>query len=273
MKGSYSISRSEIITIGKMPVERSGASKTAAELPVSNAFVDKLRNHTLLTDEDTRLLTAACAHQRTVPARHDLVREGDPPGPVFVMLEGWACQYKLLPEGGRQITAFLMPGDFCDIHVAVLDHMDHSLATLTESRVAMIPRAQMEELTNTRPAIMRAFWRIQLVDEGVLRAWIVSMGRRSSIQRVAHLLCELCVRAHSIGHAGDHRCELPISQIAFADAVGLTPVHVNRVLRKLRLLGVIEKHARCLIVTDITELGLIAGFDKAYLQQRLRRHE
>lgn len=238
---------------------------------MSNAFVEKLRGYVSLTDEDTRLLTGACAMQRDVPARHDLIREGDKPVFVFVMLDGWACRYKLLPEGGRQIIAFLMPGDFCDMHVAVLDEMDHSIGTLTPSRVASIPRAKMEELIETRHAITRAFWRTQLVDESVLRAWIVSMGRRSSLQRVAHLLCELYVRAQSIGLEIDGRCELPISQIALADAVGLTPVHVNRVLRKLRLRGAIAKHARMLVITDIGALGAIAGFDANYLHRRLKR--
>lgn len=237
---------------------------------MSNAFVEKLRGYVSLTDEDTRLLVAACVMQRDVPARYDLIREGDKPVCVFVMLEGWACRYKLLPEGGRQITAFLMPGDFCDMHVAVLDEMDHSIATLTRSRVAMIPRGKMEDLIETRPAITRAFWRTQLVDEGVLRAWIVSMGRRSSIQRVSHLLCELYVRARSIGLTSDDRCELPISQIVLADALGLTPVHVNRVLRKLRLRGVMEKHARMLVIVNIIELGIVAGFDENYLHRRLQ---
>ena len=105
---------------------------------MSNAFVEKLRGYVSLTDEDVRLLTDACSVQREVPALYDLIREGDKPVSVFVMLEGWACRYKLLPEGGRQIVAFMMPGDFCDMHVAVLDEMDHSIATLTPARVAMV---------------------------------------------------------------------------------------------------------------------------------------
>lgn len=237
---------------------------------MSNAFVEKLNGYVPLTDEDVRVLAAACEMQRDVPARYDLIREGDKPVSVFVMLEGWACRYKLLPEGGRQIVAFMMPGDFCDMHVAELDEMDHSLATLTPCRVAMIPRDKMVQLIDTRPAITRAFWRTQLVDEGVLRAWIVSMGRRSSLHRVAHLLCELYVRIQNIEPTSDGRCELPISQIVLADALGLTPVHVNRVLRKLRLNGVMEKNARKLVIIDIVGLGTIAGFDENYLHRRLK---
>jgi CRP-like cAMP-binding protein len=164
-----------------------------------------------------------------------------------------------------------MPGDFCDMHVAVLDQMDHSIATISRSRVAMVSRAKIEALIESRPAITRAFWRTQLVDEGVLRAWIVCMGRRTSLQRVAHLLCELCVRVQNIGSIENSYCELPLSQIVLADALGLTAVHVNRVLRKLRLLGVMEKHAGMLVISDIFRLGEIAGFDEIYLHRRLKR--
>ncbi|MEI9849792.1 MAG: Crp/Fnr family transcriptional regulator [Sphingomonas sp.] len=110
-----------------------------------------------MTAEDRALLESVCEGARAVPARYDLIREGDKPGPVFIMLEGWACRYKLLPEGGRQIMAFLMPGDFCDMHVAVLDEMDHSIATLTPARVAAVPRGLIETLIDANSAITHTF--------------------------------------------------------------------------------------------------------------------
>jgi CRP-like cAMP-binding protein len=154
-----------------------------------NAFVAKLCGHGLLPSEDISLLDSVCGTQRDVPAQQDLIREGDEPGPVFVILKGWACRYKLLPEGTRQITSFLMPGDCGDLHASVSHRMEHSIATLTPARVAKVDRKEMEELIETRPAIMRAFLWTLLVDEDTLRAWIVSMGRRNSVQRVAHLMC------------------------------------------------------------------------------------
>lgn len=237
---------------------------------MSNAFIRKLSAHASFSMEDTGLLQAACNTSHDVPARHDLVREGDKPGPIFVILEGWACRYKLLPEGTRQITAFLMPGDCCDLHASVLETMEHSIATLTPARVATIPRGRMEELIMTRPALMRAFWWTQLVDEDTLRALMVSMGRRDSLQRVAHLMCELSVRARNIGLIDDSRFEMPLTQAVIGDAVGLTAVHVNRVLRKLRLAGVMELAAGSLTITDVRKLALVAGFDDTYLHRRIR---
>jgi CRP-like cAMP-binding protein len=237
---------------------------------MSNAFIDKLCGFVPLSEDDTAALENACVPQRDTPPRYDIIREGDNPTSVIVMLEGWSCRYKMLADGGRQITAFLMPGDFSEMDATILDKMDHSIATLTQARVAMISREKMEELTKVRPAVTHALRLAQQVDEGVLRAWIVSMGRRNSIQRVAHLLCELSVRAQSIGLATAERCELPISQIVLADALGLTPVHINRVLSTLRLHGAMERHARLLVITDTLKLIEVAGFDENYLHRRLK---
>lgn len=235
-----------------------------------NVFVDKLSARAALPAEDVELLLTACGTPRSVPARHDLISEGDKPGPIFVILEGWACRYKLLPEGTRQITAFLMPGDCCDMHASVLESMEHAISTLTPCRVSIVQRSQMEQLIATKPAITRAFWWAQLVDEDTLRAWIVSMGRRNPVQRVAHLMCELYMRARNIGLVDGDRFEVPLTQAVLGDALGLTSVHVNRVLRKLRLDGVMELTSGTLIVGDIAKLVDVAGFDDNYLHRRRR---
>jgi CRP-like cAMP-binding protein len=221
--------------------------------------------------EDVELLDAVCATQRSVPAQQDLIREGDEPGPVFILLKGWACRYKLLPEGTRQITSFLMPGDCCDLHAAVFVRMEHSIATLTAARVARVDRKHIEVLMETRPAITQAFCRAQLVDEDTLRAWVVSIGRRDSVQRVAHLMCELYVRAMNIGLISGNRFELPLTQAMLGDALGLTPVHVNRVLRKLRISGIMNLSRGTLVIANVGKLALVAGFDDHYLNRRLRR--
>ena len=116
-----------------------------------------------------------------------------------------------------------------------------------------------------------SFWWKQLVDGDTLRAWIVSMGRRDSVQRVAHLMCELYVRARNIGLIEDDAFELPLIQAVFGYALGLTAVHVNRVLRKLRLSGVMEFREGSVVVADIGKLAEVAGFDDNCLHRRMRR--
>jgi CRP-like cAMP-binding protein len=233
---------------------------------MANAFVQKLKDLVELSEVDIDALVEATKNPRQYAARQDMIREGDQPGPVFVILEGWACRYKILPAGTRQITAFLMPGDACDLHVGMLEEMDHSLQAVTNAKIALIPGEQMGAMLEAHPRIANAMYKSQLIDEGTLRAWIVSMGRRSSAARVAHLMCELYLR--SVKKNGDDCVALPISQVILADALGMTPVHINRVLRDLRLAGAMTLSRGSLTVIDPIKLVQIAGFDENYLHRR-----
>jgi CRP-like cAMP-binding protein len=236
-----------------------------------NPFVQKLKGFVELSPSAIAALERATMHPRRYAARQDVIREGDKPGPVLVVLEGWAFRYKILPSGSRQITAFLMPGDACDLHIGMLAEMDHSIQSVGASRIASISRADMDELMAGHESIARAMYIAQLTDEGTLRAWIVSMGRRTSIERVAHLICELYVRAHWIGLINNGELALPLSQVILADALGMTPVHINRVLRELRVAGAMVLQRGSLSVTDPLKLIHIAGFDENYLHRRLQR--
>jgi len=237
---------------------------------MENRFVNKLRGLAPLNIGDIAALTEATARACKVSARRDLIREGDRPGPVIVMLDGWACRYKILPSGTRQVLAFLMPGDSCDLHAGLLAEMDHSIQTIVPALVATIERTEMDAIMDSRPAVARAMYTSQLIDEGTMRAWITSMGRRSSIERVAHLMCELYLRARNIELSSEPGLELPISQSLLADALGMTPVHLNRVLRKLRESSAMALRRGSLRILDPEMLGKIAGFDENYLHRRLR---
>ncbi|MES2497610.1 MAG: Crp/Fnr family transcriptional regulator [Pseudomonadota bacterium] len=238
---------------------------------MSNRFVQKLNGLAELTADDAHALESATANPRRYLARQDLIREGDEPGPMFVMVEGWACRYKILPSGTRQIMAFLMPGDACDLHIRLLAEMDHGIQSITTAMVATVPRATMEDIMNRHPNIARAMYSAQLVDEGIMRAWIVSMGRRSSTERVAHLICELYLRARTIGLTGEGEFALPLSQLVLADALGMSAVHINRVLKELRLVGAMALSRGSVTILDPQLLVKIAGFDENYLHRRLRQ--
>ena len=236
-----------------------------------NRFVDKLCAFGPLGTRDIEALTRATSKDRHAPAKYDLIREGDRPGPVFVMLEGWSCRYKILPSGLRQILAYLMPGDMCDLHIGLLAEMDHSIQTVTKARYATIERADMDAMLDRHPAIAKALYVAQLIDEGTMRAWITSMGRRASIERVAHLMCELYIRARNIGLTSEPTFALPLSQLMLADSLGMTPVHLNRVLKELRRVQAMTLKRGSLELTDVDMLIRIAGFDENYLHRRLRK--
>ena len=237
---------------------------------MANRFIDKLCGFASLTTAEIDALTTATADANSHPAKRDLIREGDRPGPVLVVLEGWACRYKILPSGTRQVLAYLMPGDACDLHIGLLAEMDHSIQTISPARVASIPREAMDTIMDEHRGIAKAMYIAQLVDEGTMRAWITSMGRRASVERVAHLMCELYLRAHNVGLAiGDH-LRLPLSQPLLADSLGMTTVHLNRVLKELRLARVMTIQRGSLTITDPQKLVKIAGFDENYLHRRTR---
>jgi CRP-like cAMP-binding protein len=222
-----------------------------------------------LSDEDVRALTDACKVSQTVAMRRDLVRQGEDPNHVHLILEGWACRYQQLENGNRQITAFLLPGDFCDTHITLFSQMDHSIGTVTECKVARISRATIDELT-ARPGIARAFWWAGLVDEAVLRAWIVNLGSRNGPNRLAHLLCEIYARLANVGRASNDELILPLTQEELGDALGQTSVHVNRSLRKLAEAKFIAYNRHSLQILDFPALKTMAGFDPSYLHIRDR---
>lgn len=238
---------------------------------MANRFIEKLQGFASLGSQDVAALAEATSAPRPIAAKRDLIREGDQPGPVFVVLEGWACRYKILPSGTRQVLAFLMPGDSCDLHVGLLAEMDHSIQTITPALVATIDRIKMDVIMDRHRAVAKAMYLAQLVDEGTMRAWITSMGRRASIERVAHLMCELYLRARNIGLITQPRLSLPLSQLLLADALGMTAVHLNRVLKELRLSGAMSLQRGKLEIADPTKLIQIAGFDENYLHRRLRK--
>lgn len=224
----------------------------------------KLQHLATLSEADERVIDDATRATRRVRAHEDLIREGERPDNIILVLEGFAYRYKLTEDGRRQILAYLIPGDFCDLHVFVLDHMDHNIGTLSDCRVAEIPPARILKLSET-PAIARALWWATLVDEAILREWLVGMGRRDASQRIAHLFCELHVRLRAVGLVADNRFELPITQEELGDTTGLTLVHVNRTLRSLREAGLIEIERGRVLILDPERLKEFSGFTPGYL--------
>lgn len=232
---------------------------------MSNALIMKLENGARFTKEDRARLISMCEQSHGVPSRTDLICEGDKPSTVKLVLEGWACRYKTLQDGSRSIMAFLLPGDFCDLHVAILGQMDHSIATLSACTIVEIPRSVIEELSDHYPRIIRAFWWATLVDEGTLREWLVNMGRRPSNRQLAHLICELYVRLRSVGRADGQCFEFPVTQDELADTLGISAVHVNRTLQELREDGLIRMQNRTIVMPDWDRIVDFAEFSPNYL--------
>lgn len=235
-----------------------------------DSLIAKLQTVANVRDSDVEQLIAICVDERLVAAKKHILLEGDRPDHVHVILEGWAARYKTLRDGSRQIVAFLIPGDFCDLHVAILGQMDHSILALTRCRVAYIPSAQLDALTSGHNGLTKALWWATLVDEGVLREWILNVGRRNAYERIGHLLCELHARMQMVGLVDDDRLALPLTQDHLADATGMTPVHINRILQRLRSENLIEIGSGSLAILDVPKLREAVGFDGNYLHIKQR---
>lgn len=232
----------------------------------SRLLARKLRQFTRLSSEDERVLAGmACERVRRVAARMDIARELEKPSGVKLIRQGWACRYKALEDGRRQIVAFLVPGDLCDLNVFILREMDHSIGALTAVTFADISRETVERVMSFHPRVTQALLWEQLVTAAIQREWTVNLGRRSAFERVAHLLCELFLRLRGVGLAEGDRCELPVTQTELAEATGLTAVYVNRTLQELRGRGLIALRGKELVVPDLQALQDAALFSPNYL--------
>lgn len=234
----------------------------------TNPLVRKLDGYALLSDEDKTTIRTLCAERvENYHAKRDIIRDGDCPNSVHLILEGWAARYKVLPDGSRSITAVLIPGDFCDLHITVLAKMDHGIMTLSRCKVAHLDSAKLNKLTEERTMLTKSLWWTTLVDEAVLRQWVIN-SRRPAIQAIAHVLCELHVRMKSVGLATGGRFDLPLTQEDLADATGMTPVHMNRTLQAMREQGLIELRRTLMFIPDVTALAKVGGFEEDYLHLR-----
>ncbi len=201
---------------------------------------------------------------------HDIVREGEHLEDCCLVLEGFLCRYRVVERSQRQILSFHLSGDLPDLQSLYLDEMDYALAALTSSVVAFIPHAAVRRAMDEEPSVVDLLWRYSLTDAAIFRDWLTNIGRRTAEARIAHLFCELFVRMKAVGIAEEMGFQLPLSQTEIADALALSPVHVNRTLQDLRREGVITSKGKYHRFEDWDQLRQIGEFDPRYLQLRKR---
>jgi CRP-like cAMP-binding protein len=195
----------------------------------------------------------------------DLTREGDRSANVMLLTEGLAARYKLLSSGRRQITTLLVPGDFLDLSSFLVPRRDFGVVAVTNCRTVVIEHEQLRRVCETNPAATHLLWTETSIEAAIQREWLVSMGRRSAKGQMAHLFCELMVRLSAVGRSERSAFHLPLTQNELADVLGLSPVHVNRVLKELRHDGVIAWSNYWIEILDWQGLAEIAEFNPAYL--------
>ena len=227
-------------------------------------FNSMLRN-SLTPDEHFAWESMLSRRARSIDRGSDLIREGDTPHLLYVVLDGWAQKYKQLPDGRRQIVALFLPGDICDLDAFLVDRVDHCVAAVRNLTVAELSRDDIRQLVGDCPSLAKLFCWNEFMSIAIQREWTINVGQRNALERIAHLLCEIYVRFRSGARMVSKTCEFLLTQCQIAEATGLTQVHVNRTLQNLRSRGMVDIRHRELDMYDFEKLAETGQFNSRYL--------
>jgi CRP-like cAMP-binding protein len=231
----------------------------------SQLLISRLAESGPLSHADRTAISALPMRLQVFAANDEVVSQGRTSSECCLVVDGLLCRYKAMADGRRQIIALLAPGDMPDLQSLHLNRMDHNVAALSRGGAAFIPQRAMRELMAKSPAVTAGLWRETLVDAAVTREWVVGLGRRSAYSRLAHLFCELTIKLERAGMRNGDHYPLPLRQHELADTLGLSLVHLNRVLQQLRRIGAVEVRGGMLKVTNWRKLTEAAEFDPDYL--------
>lgn len=216
--------------------------------------------------DERRAIEAVALPARALSAQTDLVREGDATDRLYVLTEGWAYRYKTTRDGSRQIVALVVPGDVANLDTLMFGRADFGVRTLTEAKIVAIPCGELLALATYHAGIGMVLTRFALMENAILSQWALCLGRMSAQQRLAHLLCEMGQRLAPEHKEDDSMSfDMPLTQEQLADTLGLTSVHVNRMLQHLRGEGLVETTGRRISFPDVARLRDVADFDARYL--------
>lgn len=231
-----------------------------------HSLIEKLQRRDALGPEEREALRDVLGAPRAVAAGTDIVREGDRPDHSTLLTSGFTARYSTLADGGRQITQLNVSGDFIDLHSFVMKQMDHGVVALSDCVIAPAPHTALRRLSDHHSHLTRVLWLDTVIDAAIHRQWIASMGRRTALAHLAHLICELYKRLEVVKLAGDCTFDLPLSQAVIADVLGQSTVHVNRVIAELRAMELLSWTHGHVEILDWERLAALAEFDNTYLR-------
>lgn len=233
---------------------------------MADTLFNKLSRRDSLSDQERAALFDVLGPERRVPAGVDIVAQHDRPGHSILLVSGFSARYAMLADGGRQISELNIPGDFVDLHSFVMKQMDHGVITLSDCVIAPAPHSKLRDLTESHPHLARLLWLDTVIDAAIHRQWITCMGRRTASSHMAHLLCELYKRLEAVGLAHECVMELPLTQAVLGDVLGLSTVHVNRLISELRTLEILTWSQGRVEILAWDRLADLAEFDPTYLR-------
>lgn len=218
-----------------------------------------------LSETEERGLLDVMTETLSVGADRTITREGEPQRFSLLIAEGFACRSKCLDDGSRQIMEISLPGDFVDLHSYPLQRLDHDVTSFTPCTLMKLPHDAITDIIAEMPRLGRILWFFTMVDASIHREWLVSLGRRSARERVAHLLCEVYHRLRVVGLTDGTGYAFPLTQLEMCESLGLSTVHLNHMLRALREAGLVTMREGRVTIHDLDGLEKQARFDPGYL--------
>jgi CRP-like cAMP-binding protein len=230
-------------------------------------LVRKLGAFVALSEAEICVLEDLRKRRRTFVMGRDLVHQGQSDQAAYILMSGWACSYKIVENGQRQIIDFQIPGDFLGLRSVLLHLSDHSIEPVTDIEVTEVLKPDLLNAFASTPRLALAILWAASRDEAMVVEHLVDIGRRNAAERTAHFLLELGTRLTLIGMGSRAGFACPLTQYLMADALGLSAVHVNRVLRQLREAEMLTFRDGFVSFDDYERLTKFAEFDPTYLDQ------
>jgi CRP-like cAMP-binding protein len=225
----------------------------------------KLRRRDDISTQEEAVLRRLVGEPQRAERRRTVIREGEKLDRSLLLIDGLMCRYKDLRNGQRQVSELHLGGDFVDLHGFTLKRLDHSVMTLTACSFVFAPHDKLTEITREQPHLARMLWLSTNLDASIHRAWVLSLGRRTALARLAHLFCELKLRFEVVGMGEADGYALDLTQADLSECLGLSLVHVNRTLRELRGTGFADFRYGRVTIADFAALARLAEFDPDYL--------
>ena len=225
----------------------------------------KLAAFVALSDADLAMLDRLHQRRRSFVPGVDLVHQGQTDQSAYILAKGWVCSYKLLPSGSRQIVDFQIPGDFLGLRSVLFRTADHNIEPVTTVEASEVLVDDLLGAFAQTPRLATAVLWAASRDEAMVVEHLVGIGRRNALERTAHYLLEFGARLKLVGLGTTEGYDCPLSQFMLADALGLSSVHINRVLRQLRERGLLTFQKGHVTFDDFDALVKFANFDITYL--------
>ena len=239
--------------------------ESAMTSPAHDILLRNLKLHLNLSPEETAALNVLPVQTAQVDRGEVIVREGDKPQTSFLLVNGFACTFKISGNGGRQIMAVHVPGDLPDLQSLHVETLDAGVSAISSCEIAHILHRDLRQLIVAHPRVAAVLWRLTLIDAAIFKEWVLSVGRRPATQRLAHLICEIYLRLKRIGLSQNGVCTIPLTQTELSDCTGLSLVHLNRSMKELREGGLVRWQGKVVEVPSWERLTEAGDFDPTYL--------